>query len=405
MKQTNCCGLDVHKDSIFACVAKSETEFIHAKFGTLTPDIEQLRVWCKQHGVSKVAMESTSVYWVPVWHVLEKDFGLLLVNPYAIKQMPGRKSDVKDAQWIATLLRKKMLKGSYVPNAVVAQLRDYGRRYTSLCSQVTRLLIEIDHTLTLANIRITSMASTIHSVTVKNVVESIIKGEHTPGQLITHVHGRIVNRKGKQQVLASLTGTIKPQHIILLKQSYQTLQLVEQQQQELVALMEALCKQHFAKETQLLQTVPGIQKLSAMQIIAETGADMKQFPSAKHLVSWAGMRPRNDKTAEKIKSRAILKGNKHLRRILVQSSWANTRVKKKNSTTLAEKYRQLCKTKSRKKALIAIARKQLVIVYHVLDKQQPYAPYLPKPLNKTAADKKINYHLRQIEKIKSIAAH
>ena len=396
-----CCGLDVHKDSIFACVAKSDSEFEQAKFGTLTPDIEELKKWLNLHGVSKVAMESTSVYWVPVWHVLEKDFELMLVNPYAIKQMPGRKSDVKDAQWIATLLRKNMLKGSYVPNAIVGELRDYGRRYTALCSQTTRLLIEIDHTLTLANIRISSMASTLNSVTVMRVVESIIKGEHAPEQLITLVHGRIVNRKGKKTVTASLTGTIKPQHIILLKLSYQMLQLVEQQQQELIVLMEELCNKYFPKETELLQTVPGIQKLSAMQIIAETGGDMKPFPSAKHLVSWAGMRPRNDKTAEKIKSRAILKGNKHLRRILVQSSWANTRIKKNSQATLAEKYRQLCKTKSRKKALIAIARKQLVIVYHVLDKQQPYCPYNKKPLKKTSAEKKINYHLRQIEKLKA----
>lgn len=401
MKTNYCCGLDVHKDSIFACVAKGDSEFVREKFGTLTPDIEELKTWLLKQGVSKVAMESTSVYWVPVWHVLEKDFTLLLVNPYAIKQMPGRKSDVKDAQWIATLLRKNMLKGSYVPNALVGELRDYSRRYATLCSQTTRALIEIDHTLTLANIRISSMASTLNSVTVSRVVESIIKGEYSPEQLITHVHGRIVNRKGRKAVIASLTGTIKPQHIILLRQSYQALQLAEQQKEELIKLMEELCDNYFPKETALLQTVPGIQKLSAMQVIAETGADMKQFPSAKHLVSWAGMRPRNDKTAEKIKSRAILKGNKHLRRILVQSSWANTRIKKTGRTLLAEKYSQLCKTKSRKKALIAIARKQLVIVFHVLNNQQAYCPYQQKPLSKTSAEKKINYHLQQIKKLEA----
>jgi transposase len=155
---------------------------------------------------------------------------------------------------------------------------------------------------------------------------------------------------------------------------------------------------------ELLLTIPGIQKLSAMQIIAETGANMAQFPSAKHLVSWTGLRPHNDESAGKIKSHATTKGNKHLRRILVQSSWGNTRVTKNTKTTLAEKYRQLCKTKSRKKALIAIARKQLVIVYHLLNKKQPYLPYVAKPLSKHQQEKKINYHLRQIEKIKLAAA-
>jgi transposase len=400
MKQTNVCGLDVHKDTIFACVCMGDEKFERAQFGTLTPNIEELQTWLGKKGVGKVAMESTGIYWVPVWHVLENDFSCLLVNPYAIKQIPGRKTDVKDAQWIATLLQKGLLKGSYVPNAIVSELRDYGRRYTTLCGQVTRLLTEIDRTLTVANIRITSMASNIHSVTVMSVVESIITGEYLPEQLISHVHGRIVNRKGKKNVLASLKGTLKPQHIILLKQSHQLLKIVEQQQQELLVLMEDLCKKHFQKEMELLPTVPGIQKLSAMQIIAETGADMAQFPSAKHLVSWTGLRPRNDESAGKIKSRATTKGNKHLRRILVQSSWGNTRVTTNKKTTLADKYRQLCKTKSRKKALIAIARKQLVIVYHVLSKKQPYSPYMAKPMSKNQQEKKINYHLRQIEKLR-----
>lgn len=401
MKTNNYCGLDVHKDTIFACVCMGDEKFERAQFGTLTPDIEDLKTWIRQKGVGQVAMESTGIYWVPVWHVLEKEFSCLLVNPYAIKQIPGRKTDVKDAQWIATLLQKGLLKGSYVPNAIISELRDYGRRYTSLCSQVTRLLTEIDRTLTVANIRITSMASNLHSVTVMRVVESILKGEYLPEELIRHVHGRIVNRKGKKHVLASLKGTLKPQHIILLKQSQGLLQVVEQQQQELLQLMEGLCKKHFRKEMELLLTIPGIQKLSAMQIIAETGANMAQFPSAKHLVSWTGLRPRNDESAGKIKSRATTKGNKHLRRILVQTSWGNTRVTKNKMTTLSDKYRQLCKTKSRKKALIAIARKQLVIVYHVLNKQQPYSPYVAKPLSKRQQEKKLNYHLRQIEKIKS----
>lgn len=404
MKKTNCCGLDVHKDTIFACVCMGDEKFERAKFGTLTPDIEDLGKWMRQKKVGKAAMESTGIYWVPVWHVLEKDFSCMLVNPYGIKQIPGRKTDVKDAEWIATLLQKGLLKGSYVPNAIVSELRDYGRRYTALCSQVTRLLTEIDRTLTVANIRITSMATNLHSVTVMSVLESILKGEHHPEQLIAHVHGRIVNRKGKQNVLASLKGTLKPQHIILLKQSHQLLQIVEQQQQELLVLMGDLCKKHFQKEMELLLTVPGIQKLSAMQIIAETGANMAQFPTAKHLVSWTGLRPRNDESAGKIKSRATTKGNKHLRRILVQTSWGSTRVTKNKKTTLSDKYRQLCKTKSRKKALIAIARKQLVIVYHVLSKQQPYSPYVAKPLSKHQQEKKINYHLRQIEKLKSVAA-
>jgi transposase len=378
------CGLDVHKDSIFLCILTVHGQKILQEYSTLTPDIESMRTMILSNKVSDVAMESTGIYWIPIWRILEGYFNLHLVNPYLIKQMPGRKTDVKDAQWIATVLQKKLIRSSYIPGKHIQELRQYTRKYVRLCEQVTRIEQEIDRHLHRCNIRITNFATKIGSVSVMGVVDGIVKGETTPEELIRYVHGRIAN-KYKDKIKASLTGVVSETDRFILEQNLQEHELVTIQQQRCVENMEQLSSKYYQEEMELLCTIPGIKKLSAMTIIAEMGVDMKTFATAAALVGWAGLRPRNDESAGKIKSRKITNGNKYLRRILVQCAWGITRTK---ACWLSGKFQELAKRRSHKKALIAIARKLLVIIWHVLSKHEQYKEYKPK-LNPVQKAKKI----------------
>jgi transposase len=367
------CGLDVHKDTIFLCILAENGQAFIKEFGANTPDIIEMRDLLHANQVHEVAMESTGVYWIPIWRIFQGHFDLKLVNPYFIKQLPGRKTDVKDSEWIATCLQKKLIKGSYIPGKNIQELRQYERRYVHLAGQVTRIEQAIDRQLHRCNIRITNFTSRIGSVSVMKVVQALINNETTPEELIKHVHGRITNNR-KEKIKAALTGYISDSDRFLFRQNYEELELITRQQQECVKEMERICDTLYHKELELLCTVPGIQKLSAMTIIAEVGVDLKSFATASSLVGWAGLRPRNDKSNKKVKSRKITKGDKYVRRILVQCAWAISRSKR---CWLSKKFNELAKRLSKKKALIAIARKLLVIIWNILSKHESYRDYKP----------------------------
>ncbi len=385
------CGLDVHKDTIFLCILTESGQTFLQEFGTLTPDIETMRDLITEHGVSEVAVESTGIYWMPVWRILQGHVEMKLVNPYFIKQLPGRKTDVKDSQWIATVLQKGLIRGSYIPGKHIQELRQYERRYVRICEQVTRIEQEIDRQLHRCNIRITNFTSRVGSASVMGVVRGLIQGEDTSEVLIKHIHGRIIN-KHKEKIAASLKGVVSESDRFILRHNYEERELLLRQQQECVAEMETICDSLYKSEVKLLCSVPGIQKLSAMTIIAELGVDLKTFVTAASLVGWVGLRPRNDESAKKIKSRKITNGNKYLRRILVQCAWAITRSK---GCWLSGKFNELAKRRSQKKALIAIARKLLVIIWHILSKHEVYKEYKPK-LSKEQKQKRIARLEKQI---------
>jgi transposase len=385
-------GLDVHKDTIFACILqRGEAPFVK-EYSTLTSGIRELSNDLQSMGVNMVAMESTGIYWMPVWKILEERFKMILVNPYYIKQVPGRKTDVKDAQWIATLLQKGLLKESFVAQGLIAELREYARGYVRLSCHETRLEQAIERQLIKCNIRITSFATKIGSATVMKIVKAICEGETSANRLEGFVHGRIRN-KHKEKIFQSLEGEIRSFDRLMLKQSFQQYLLIKEQQSELIEQMNRICGEHFKKEMDVLCTVPGINSLSSMQIIAEIGINMDKFPTDKHLVSWAGLRPRNDESAGKIKSKKITHGNKYLRRVLVQCAWAASRTK---GSWFQGKYQQLCVRKSEKKALIAIARKQLTICYHLLQTKQNYVTPI-KVLSEKQKERKIKYLHKQLE--------
>ena len=365
------CGLDVHKDSVFACILDDQgKKILEERYGTLTPDLDKLRNALVSHGVGRVAMESTSIYWMPVWRVLAPDFELKLANPYLIKQLPGRKSDVKDAHWIAQCLQKEMLRGSYVPDEQLQQMRQYTRRYNYLSKQIVRVEQRIDNHLQRCNIRISNYVSNQGSnVSIRKIIKAIVSGERDPVKLCRLVHGRIRNKHGEETVAASLTGMITSTDVEMLGQCKEELELLEKQQSQCIKLLEESAGKYYAEEISLLCTIPGIKQLSAMCILAELGDDMNAFYSSSMLVGWAGLRPRNDESAGKIRSRKTLPGNKYLRKMLIQVAWAAAR---SNKSFLGQKYRQLSKRMKTQKALLAIARKLLVIIFSVLSVKQPF---------------------------------
>lgn len=389
------CGLDVHKDTIFCAIYNGEVYSDVKEYETMTNQIRQMGEYLRSEGVSRVAMESTSSYWVPIWDILlEMGFELTLVNPYLIKQMPGRKSDVKDAQWIACLLWKGLIRSSMVPCPTIQELRTYCRKYTRLQQQKTQSLQKMDRLMVMSGIRIGSCMSSLGTKSVMNIVSALVQGETDPLKLEKLVYGNTANkRSGKLR--EALTGNMKEHHRVQLEWEKEEYDLFEKQSQACLAQMERICREHYQKQMELLMTIPGISYLSAMIIIAETGADMSVFENSGKMTGWAGLRPRNDESAGKYKSTATTKGNKYLRSVLVQVAWAASRMK---GSYFKEKFNRLTLRKSRKKALIAVARKLLVITWHVLKEEKQYNPLMVHIYDPLKVAAKIAYHQREIER-------
>ncbi len=370
------CGLDVHKDSVYACIINENGIVFQEKYGVLTSELEQLLSALQQYDVGEVCMESTSIYWMPVWRVLEDYVSLKLVNPYFIKQLPGKKSDVKDAEWIATCLLKDLIKGSYVPDNLIQQLRQYDRRISDLNHEIVRKLGKLDAALQRCNIRISNYVSTTDGKSYKEVVRLITEGETSPEKLAAVIHTRTVNRVGKETIVAALTGVITQTDIDMMKQLREEVDLAQKHKDECQSRMDAICRQYFPDQLEKLQTIPGIKGRSATSIIAEVGTDMSSFEDAAHLVSWCGLKPRNEESAGKIKARSITHGNKYLRKTLVECAWAASKTQGCFYNKFS--YHQVVvRRKGKMKVQIAIARKLLTAVWFVLHDNVAYCDYTP----------------------------
>ena len=370
------CGLDVHKDSIFVCILNENGILFQEKIGVLTPDLERLVDMLHEHGATEVCMESTSIYWMPVWRILEPYFSLKLVNPYFIKQLPGKKSDVKDAEWIATCLLKDLIRGSYVPEDRIQQLRQYDRRIFDLNKDIVYKLTKLDAALQRCNIRLSNYVSATDGKSYQNVVEKISDGVTDPKVLTGLIHGRILNRVGKDIITASLTGVITQTDIDVIRQMRDEVTLAQKHRKECLDKMEELCSKWFPEQMKNLQTVPGVSLRSATSVIAELGTDMSSFEDAAHLVSWSGLKPRNDESAGKIKSRKITHGNRFLRKTLIECSWAAAKTRGCFYNTFS--YRQtVVRRKNKMKVQVAIARKMLAAIWFILHDNVPYRDYTP----------------------------
>ena len=371
------CGLDVHKDSVFACILNENGVVFQEKFGVLTPELEQLAAVLQEHDVSEVCMESTSVYWMPVWRVLEPYVAeLKLVNPYFIKQLPGKKSDVKDAEWIATCLLKDLIRGSYVPGDTIQQLRQYDRRISDLNAECVRKLGKLDAALQRCNIRISNYVATTDGKSYKEVVRLLSDGIRDPAELLKVVHGRIVNRVGKDVIIASLTGVISDTDIDVIRQLREEVDLAERHKDECQSKMDIICQKHFPEQLKNLQTIPGIKGRSATAVIAEVGSDVSSFQDAAHLVSWCGLKPRNEESAGKIKARSITHGNRYLRKTLIECSWAASKTQGCYLNKFSY-FQTVVRRKNKMKVQVAIARKILTAVWYVLHDNVAYRDYTP----------------------------
>ena len=366
------CGLDVHKDNIFVCILNENGEKIEFKTGVLTVELDSFRDRLVELGVGEVAMESTAVYWIPIWRILESDFKLYLVNPLSIKQLPGRKSDVKDAEWIATCLQKNLIRGSFVPQLVVQQLRQYNRRVFDLGKQAVYIQNKMDAALQRCNIRISNYVSNVDSKGYLEVVDLLSKGCTDPESLANKIHGRTINKHGWNTIKAALTGVVTDVDSDLLRQYKEELELLKKHRQECLMKMREMCEELYSEELKRIEEIPGVSAQSATQIIAEIGIDMKMFLTARTLVAWAGLKPRNDGSNGKIKSRRITHGNKYLKRLLIECSWAASRTK--NCFFNSFSYRMVTiRKKGRLKVQVAIARKLLVVIWNILAKGVCYS--------------------------------
>ena len=368
------CGLDVHKDSIYLCILSSTGEILEQVFGVLTTQLEEMRDLMLKYNVQEVGMESTSVYWIPVWRVLESHFKLKLINPYFIKQLPGRKSDVKDAQWIAECMMKELVRGSFVPPERIQQLRLYDRRIYDLDDEIIRKLAKLDAVIQRCNIRLSNYVSNTDSVSYKSVIDKICEGVTSPEELVKEIHGRIINRHGKEIIIASLKGCITEVDIDIMTQLKAEIDLAELHKQKCLEKMQDICEKEYSEQLSNLQTIPGVKMRAATSLIAEIGTDMSHFETANHLSSWAGLRPRNDQSNKTIKSRRITHGNRYLRRTIIQCAWGASRAKDYFFSRFSY-YQTQVRKKNKMKVIVAISRKMLVCAWHILKENVAYKDF------------------------------
>ena len=359
----------------------------------LTPDLRQMCNDMVERGVTEAAMESTAVYWVPVWNELCESMKLKLVNPYFIKQLPGRKSDVKDAQWIAECLLKNLIKGSFVPEPIVQDIRKFNRRIMDLNEDMTYNCNKLDAAMQRCGFRLSNYVNTIKSRSYQKVLGAIIGGTARPDELVKMVHGRTINKHGRDTIKAAVTGTFSEIDITIFRQIKEVIDMIERQIEECQKELTALCEQHFPEQFRRLQTIPGVKERAATAIIAETGVDMKMFATAACLVGWCGLKPRNDVSNGRYKSRKVTHGNRYLRQILIEIAWGASRTR--NCFFSYFSYIQTTvKKKSKMKIQVAIARKILVAIWHMLSKEQDFIDIYLKRLEE---NRKMEEQLKSLE--------
>jgi len=365
-----CCGLDVHKNTVVACCILSTEGPEPVKeirtFRTMTTDLLALADWLQEKGCTHVAMESTGVYWRPVYNVLEGQCELLVVNAQHIKAVPGRKTDVKDAAWIAELLRHGLLRGSFIPSKPQRQLRELTRYRSTLVQEHARTLNRLQAVLEDANLKLASVVSDISGVSARARLEAILAGERDVEALADLARGRL--RAKRDQLKDALEGRVTAHHSFLLTEHLSALEYLD----EAVARVSAEIDQRLTADQEaiaLLDTIPGVGLRAAEILIAEIGTDMSRFPSAKHLASWAGMCPGNHESGGKRLSGKTRKGSRWLRQILVEIAHVASKTK---NTYLAAQYRRIAARRGKKRALIAVGHTVLTIVYTMLTRKQPY---------------------------------
>ena len=395
-----CAGLDVHKKTVVACrmvpAEDREWQVDIRTFGTMTDDLLRLHDWLVAANVSHVAMESTGVYWKPVFNILEEDFDVLLVNAKHIKFVPGRKTDVKDAQWIAELLQHGLLKASFVPEPAQRELREVVRYRTHLIAERVREVNRVHKVLEDANLKLSSVATDIMGVSGRAMLAALIAGKDDPEALAELAKGRMRNKI--EELERALTGYVKDSHRRMLSWHLRHIDelnaLLEEVEQEIDQLMRP-----FDEEGDLvarLDTIPGVDRKTAQVIIAELGIDMRRFPTAGHAAAWAGLAPGKNESAGRNRSARTLKANRYLKAALVQAAHAAGRSK---DNYLAAQYRRLSARRGKKRAAVAVAHSILVIAYHLIERGTEYVDLGATYFDQRKKDTVQQQLVRRLEKL------
>ena len=366
----HCAALDVHKKQLTACARVlgpgGELEELTVMFSTMAGDLLGLRDWLKQLGVTHVAMEATGVYWKPVYYALEDDFELLLVNAQHVKNVPGRKTDTTDAQWLCQLLECGLLRASFVPPKPIRELRDLTRYRKSLIRERASEANRLQKTLEDAGIKLSSVASDVLGVSGRLMLEALVSGTRDPEVLAELARGTL--RKKLPALKQALAGQFKPHHTLIVAHILAHLDYLD----EAIATLTAEVEQRlapFADKAELLTTITGVAERNSQVIIAELGPDMSRFATDRHAASWVSICPGNDESAGKRRSGRTRRGNPHLRAALVES--ANAAARSKN-TYLRAQYEQVKRRRGHKKAIVAVAHSILIAAYHILKDDVPY---------------------------------
>lgn len=369
-----CCGIDVHKNSMMVCVlapvGQPHIGVKKRKFRTFTRDLKQLRRWLKNCQVTEIAMESTGQYWRPLWNLLEGEFGkLVLVNPQHIKGLNGYKTDPKDAQWIADLLEGGKLRGSWVPERTIRELRDLTRQRVHVLEDLNRAKNRIEQLCQTGNIKVSSVATDLFGVSGRKMLKAIVEGEHDAGWMADYARGKL---RGKRRELElALEGTFTGEQRWLLERELRQVEWLEQQVEALEQEIERRVAA-FEEPIRRLLTIPGIDRKTAWTIVAEIGVEMSVFRDARHLASWAGLCPGNRESGGKRMSGRARKANRYVKRAMCQAAWAASHTKK---TYLSAFYRRMCIRKGAPKAVMALAHHMLVVVYQVLSRSEEYVEF------------------------------
>lgn len=389
------CGIDVHKDTIKACIMRQGIKKQIRSFDTMTDDLIGLKNWLHEHKITHVAIESTGVYWKPVFNILGDDFEFVLVNARHVKSVPGRKTDVLDCEWLCRLLRAGLLKGSFIPKEDIRQLRDLTRYQKKLSYAITTEKNRVQKLLQDTNIKISSVLSDVFGKSGWIILTHLSEGITDIDVLVEpfYKNGKLLPKV--EQARKALKGKLTPHHQVLLKILLEHIGFIEKQVVKLEKQVKQILKK-YEEAYKNLQTIFGIKDTAAASVIAEIGVNMDTFPDENHLASWTGLSPGNNESAGKKKSSRTTHGNKYLKSLMIECAWVA--IKTKNSY-LRAKYYSMVPRMGKKKAIVAIARKLLVYCYYVLKNKEGYKDLGESyVLSDNQKERKIKYMLKRLNK-------
>jgi transposase len=393
-----CCGLDVHKKTVVACVLITQPDGAVQRevrtFKTMTADLLALSDWLSSLGVTHVALESTGVFWRPVFNILEDDERtLLLVNPQHMRAVPGRTTDVRDSEWLADLLRHGLLRASFIPPAPIRAIRELTRSRKTLVQARADEANRLHKTLEGANLKLAAVASDLLGVSSRAMLAALLEGERDADTLAELARGAL--RAKLPALRQALAGRVQPHHLVLIRQLLAHIEFLEQAIAQVQAEIEQ-CLPPYAEALVLLQTLPGIRAVAAAAILAEIGVDMGRWPSSGQLVSWAGLCPSNKQSAGKRLKSPVNRGNVWLRAIMGEVAWAAA---KKKDTYFYAQFHRIARRRGRNKAVIAVAHSLLVVIYHVLRTGRPYTELGADYFDRLDATRIERHHVRRLEQL------